>query len=146
MSLIKYNRVFPTFLGSFLDGEESPSSLMNWSNWPELSSSQGLELYETDNEVIAKAAVPGVPEEKVEVTVEGNILSIKADHEETKEEKDKKKVVYKSTRQTSFNYSTSLPRMVDGSRAVAEVENGVVKVTIPKAEEEKPKKILVKKK
>ena len=105
-----------------------------------------LDMYETDNEVIAKAAVPGVPEEKVEVTVEGNILSIKADHEETKEEKDKKKVVYKSTRQTSFNYSTSLPRMVDGSRAVAEVENGVVKVTIPKAEEEKPKKILVKKK
>ena len=146
MSLIKYNRVFPTFLGSFFDDEGSPTSLMNWSNWPELSSSQGLELYETDNEVIAKAAVPGIPEDKVEVTVEGNILSIRADYEETKEEKDKKKVVYKSTRQTSFNYSTSLPRMVDGSKAVAEVENGVVKVTIPKTEEEKPRKIEVRKK
>jgi len=35
--------------------------------------------------------------------------------------------------------------MVDGTKAVAEVENGVVKVTIPKAEEEKPRKIVVKK-
>ena len=58
----------------------------------------------------------------------------------------KKKVVYKSSRQMSFHYSTSLPRRVDASRADAEVENGVVKVTIPKVEEEKPKKIVVKKK
>ena len=45
----------------------------------------------------------------------------------------------------TINYSTSLLRMVDGTKAVAEVENGVVKVTIPKAEEEKPRKIVVKK-
>ena len=66
--------------------------------------------------------------------------------EENQEEKDKKKVVYKSSRQTSFSYSTSLPRMVDSTKAAAEVENGVVKVTVPKMEEEKPKKISVTKK
>ena len=47
---------------------------------------------------------------------------------------------------SSFSYSTSLPRMVDAAGADAEVENGVVKVTIPKLEEEKPKRIEVKKK
>lgn len=144
MSLIKYNRIFPTVWGSFFDDDSNlvPSVL----NWPDVSTLQGLDMYETDNELVVKASVPGVPEDKVEVTVEGNILTIKAEHEETKEEKDKKRVVYKSTRQSSFNYSTNLPRMVDGSKAVAEVENGVVKVVIPKAEEEKPKKIAIKKK
>lgn len=133
MSLIKYNRIFPTAVSPII-------------NWQDLTPAQGIDMYETDDELVVKAPVPGVPEDKVEITVEGNILTIKAEFEETKEEKEKKKVVYKSTRQSSFNYSTSLPRMVDGSKAVAEVENGVVKVTIPKAEEEKPKKIEVKKK
>lgn len=141
MSLMRYNRVFPVLGSIFDDDSVLPSAI----NWPDLSSSQGLELYETDNAVVAKAAVPGIPEDKVEVTVEGNILTIKAEYEESKEEKDEKKVIYKSTRQTSFNYSTSLPRMVDGSKATAEVENGVITITIPKAEEEKPKKIAVKK-
>jgi HSP20 family protein len=54
--------------------------------------------------------------------------------------------VYKSTRQTSFSYSTNLPRIVDPSKAEAEVEQGVLKITIPKSEEDKPKKIEVKKK
>jgi len=135
MPLIKYNRIFPD------DTAMSPVI-----NWQDLTSTQGIDMYETNDELVVKAPVPGVPEDKVEVTVEGNILTIKAEFEETKEEKDKKKVVYKSTRQSTFNYSTSLPRMVDGSKAVAEVENGVVKVIIPKAEEEKPKKIEVKKK
>ncbi len=143
MSLIKYNRVFPTIWGSFFDDDSPVPSVLNW---PDVSTLQGLDMYETDDELVIKASVPGVPEDKVEVTVEGNILTIKAEHEETKEEKDKKKVIYKSTRQSSFNYTTNLPRLVDGSKAVAEVENGVVKVVIPKTEEEKPKKIAVKKK
>lgn len=143
MSLIKYNRVFPTAWGSFFDDDSIVPSVLNW---PDATTAQGIDMYETDNELIVEASVAGVPEKNVEVTVEGNILTIKADFEETKEEKDKKKVVYKSTRQSSFNYSTSLPRLVDGSKATAEVENGVVKVVIPKTEEEKPKKIEVKKK
>lgn len=143
MSLIKYNRFFPTVWSPLFDDDTAIPSV---ANWQDITSAQGIDMYETDNELVVKASVPGIPENKVEVTVEGNILTIKAEFEETTEEKDKKKVVYKSTRQSSFNYSTSLPRMVDGSKAVAEVENGVVKVVIPKAEEEKPKRIEVKKK
>ena len=143
MSLIKYNRIFPTTWGQMFNDDTAMSPIINWQD---LTTTQGMDMYETDDELVVKAPVPGIPEDKVEVTVEGNILTIKGEYEETKEEKDKKKVVYKSSRQSSFNYSTSLPRMVNGAKAVAEVENGVVKVTIPKAEEEKPKKIEVKKK
>jgi len=142
MAIIKRRRNFPFWMSSILDDDMWPQLA-----WPDASSmSSGLDIYETDDAVVVEAQVPGVPEEDVNVTIEGNVLTICANFEETEEEKDKKKTVYKSTRQTSFNYSTNLPRMVSSEEANAEVENGVVKVTIPKIEEEKPKKIEVKKK
>lgn len=123
--------------------DEDMRSLMNW---PDLSNTaSGLDIYETDENVVVEAQVPGVKEGDVDVTVEGNVLTITAEAKEEEEKKEKKKTVYKSTRQTTFNYSTSLPRMVDSTKASAEVENGVVTVTIPKTEEEKPKRIEVKK-
>lgn len=140
MKLVKYGKFGPWWPSIFDDEDWSLST-----DWPELSTSKGLDIYETDEAVVVEAAVPGVPEDKVDVTVEGNVISIKAAHEEKEEEK-KKKRTYKSSRQTSFNYSTSLPRMVDSSNAQAEVDNGVVKITVPKTEEEKPKRIEVKKK
>ncbi len=139
MAIIKWNRpVWP----SFIDEETWPSVF----NWPDISESTGgVDIYETDDAVVVEAQVPGVKEENVEVTIEGNILTISATVQTTEEEKNKRKTIYKSTRQGSFNYSTSLPRIVDASRAEAEVSDGVVKVSVPKVEEEKPKKIVVKK-
>lgn len=139
MKLVKWNRFGPMW-PSILDDDNWPFS----ADWSDLSNGRGLDIYETEKAVVVEAAVPGIPEEKVEVTIEGNVLSICAQHEESEDEKSKKKM-YKSTRQTSFNYSTSLPRMVDSSMAEAEVENGVLKVMIPKTEEELPKKLEVKK-
>lgn len=140
MKLVKWGRFRPWWPSFFEDEGWSFGS-----DWPELSTSRGLDIYETDDAVVVEAAVPGVPEDKVDVTVEGNVVSISAEYKEEEEEKQKKKT-YKSSRQTSFNYSTSLPRIVDSTRAEAEVENGVVKITIPKTEEEKPKRIEIKKK
>lgn len=137
MKLVKWNTpMWP----SFFDDDD-------WPNWPEISSTnKGLDIYETEDAVVVEAAVPGVPEDKVDVSIEGNVLTISAKHEETEEKKEKKKTVYKESRQTSFSYSTNLPRMVDATKAKAEVENGVVTITVPKTEEEKPKRIEVKKK
>lgn len=141
MAIVRWgNRYFPSLVPSFFDDDWPEIT------WPQASAPSGLDIYETDNNVVIEAQVPGIPEDKVDVSIEGNVLTISASHEETQEEKEKKKTVYKSTRQSSFNYSTSLPRMVDASKADAEVENGVVTITVPKTEAEKPKRIEVKKK
>lgn len=140
MAIIRWNRPMPSVWPSFFDEDF-------FNNWPEISTvEKGLNIYETDENVIVEASVPGVPENKVDVSIEGNVLTVSASHEETEEEKDQKTVVYKSSRQRSFTYSTNLPRMVDSTSASAEVENGVVTITIPKTEEDKPKKIEVTKK
>ncbi len=125
--------------------EEDPwQSLMRWPD--SVESSHGLEVYETDTEMVVKAPLPGIPEEKIEVSTEGNVLTIRANVEETQEEKDKKKVVYKSSMQRAFSYTTSLPRIVNANKAEAELDNGVLTVKIPKLEDEQPKSIVIKKK
>jgi HSP20 family molecular chaperone IbpA len=96
--------------------------------WPEITMTEGLDVYEEDDKVIVKAAVPGIPADKVEVTYEDGVLRIRGKYEEKEEEKKKRKVVYRMDRVTSFDYTTTLPRPVDEKSIEAKVENGVVVV------------------
>jgi HSP20 family protein len=141
MAIVKWRKMGPWW-PSVMDDDF-------WSNWPSISDDtalSGMDIYETDDHVVVKAQVPGIAEDNVKVTIEGNVLTISAEQKEENEEKEGKKAIYKSTCQKSFHYSTSLPRMVDGTKAEAEVENGVVEIKVPKTEEEKPKQIEVRKK
>lgn len=123
-------------------GWRLPSLWEEEEEWPELAVTEGLDVYETENEVVVKAAVPGVPADKVEVTFEGGVLRIRAKVEEKEEDKKKRKVVYRREKMASFDYTTTLPREVDADKVKAEVEDGVV-VTAPIAAKAKPKKISV---
>jgi len=105
---------------------------------------EGLNVYETDDELVIEAYVPGVSENEVDVSIEDNVVRIKAEHKEEKEKKKKKKVVYRQTAQASYFYSTAIPCPVKTDKAEAILENGVLKIVVPKAEEAKPKKIAVK--
>lgn len=136
MPIIKWDPFNPlrlrTFWPSFIDEED----------W--VDTSEGLSVYETDNDLVVKAHIAGIPADKVDVSVEGGVITIKGEHEETEEEKKKKKVVYRQARSAKYLYTTNIPCPVETNKASAVVENGVVTVTIPKAPEAKPKKIAVK--
>ncbi|MBD3365974.1 Hsp20 family protein [candidate division WWE3 bacterium] len=136
MAIVKWNPYFPT---SFFDDD-------NWMEpfWGGSPASSGLDVYETDENVVVEAQVPGIPEEDVDISVEGNVLTIEASTAETQEERDEKTAVYRETRQRSFRYSVNLPRGVNADKAEAEVNQGLLKITVPIAEEEKRKKIEVK--
>lgn len=128
-----------------------PFSLRPWNRFPlwedgewGLEGSDSLNLYETDNDIVAEANVPGIPEKDIEVNVEGGVLTIRGEMKQEDEEKEKGKQYYKKMERRSFHYATTLPRAIKAEQALAEIENGVVKVTIPKAEAEKPKRIEVK--
>lgn len=112
--------------------------------WTQIAMTEGLDVYEEDDKVIVKAAVPGVPAEKVDVEYENGVLHIHARYEESQEEKDKKTAVYRQDRITSFDYSTTLPRTIDPQSMEADVEDGVVRVSVKVAEEAKRKRIPVK--
>jgi HSP20 family protein len=99
-----------------------------------------LDIYETQNEVVIRANVAGVKDEKVEITFEKGVLWIRA--EEDLEEKEGKKYYRKASR--SYSYKVAVPGNIDLKQDPdATIENGVVKVIFKKAEEAKPKKISI---
>jgi len=104
--------------------------------------SPALDMYETDNEVVVKATVPGVKPEDIQVTVTGNTLTIKG---EVKAEEDVKRrsYVYRERRYGEFVRSIGLPGGVEADKATAEFEHGVLTLKIPKAESAKPKTVQV---
>ena len=112
--------------------------------WPELTMTEGLNVYEEGNDVIVEASVPGIPEDKLSITYEDGVLHIEGRLEEKEEEKKKHKVIHRMQRVSSFNYTTYLPRPIDEGKIDAVVKNGVLTVRAPIAEAAKAKKIPVK--
>lgn len=108
---------------------------------------QGLNIYESDNDVVVEAALPGVPEDKIDITIEDNgIARINGSYEETKEDKSKRKY-YMSSMAQSYNYSFRLPKGINTEQdPVCEFNNGVLKMVFPKTEKKAPKKIKVQRK
>lgn len=102
-----------------------------------------LDMYETDQDVVVKTAVPGVKPEDIEVTLVGNTLSIKGETkaEEKIEEKD---YIRRERRYGKFARAIALPSHVVAEQAKAEFEHGILTLTIPKRAEAKSKTIEVK--
>lgn len=111
--------------------------------WPDLTMTEGIDLYEEEDYIVVKASVPGIPAENVEVTFENGVLRIIAKQEESIDEKNKKRVVYRLDRVTSFDYTTTLPRPVDSSTIKADIKDGVVVIRAKIAETAKPRRIAV---
>jgi len=101
-----------------------------------------IEVSETDEALEVKASLPGVKPEEVEVTVANDVLTVKASHQE--ETEDKKRDYYRrEIRYGSFHRALSLPVSVDSDKAEARFENGILYLTLPKAEAIRPKQIKV---
>ena len=107
---------------------------------------QGLNIYETEDAVVAEASVPGIAEDKIDVTFENGVVRITGSNEVAQEDKDKRR--YFMTSMTSnFNYSFRLPQgIVEDAEPTAELENGVLRLAFRKVQKKDPKKIKVSKK
>lgn len=107
---------------------------------------QGLNLYETEGAIVAEAAIPGISEDKIDVTFEDGIVRVNANSEEKQEEKNKRRY-FMSSMSTSFNYSFRIPEgIVRDEEPHAELEDGVLKLVFKKVQKKEPRKIKVTKK
>lgn len=101
-----------------------------------------VDVSQTDEAIDVKAAMPGMRAEDVEISINNDVLSIKAQHKE--ETEDKKREFYRrEIRYGAFHRSLSLPVTVDAEKAEARFENGVLTLHLPKAEALRPKQIKV---
>jgi len=121
----------------FDDAFTRPLSLRD--NW----SVPAVDMYQTDDEVVVKAALPGIKADEVQINVTGELLTIKGEvrHDEEQEEKAWH---IREQRFGSFERAIALPTEVVADKAKADFEDGILTITLPKAEEVKPKTITIK--
>jgi HSP20 family protein len=128
----KMNRLFEDAVTS--RGEEKDLIASTWT--------PAVDIYETENDLILSAEIPGIDEKDVEIKVEDNTLSIKG---ERKFEKETKEENYHRIERSygSFYRSFTLPNYIDQDKIQAVHENGVLKITMPKKTELKPRKVKI---
>jgi HSP20 family protein len=102
-----------------------------------------LDVYQTPSEVVVKATLPGLKPEDVSIDITGETLTIKGENK-AEEEIKKEDYLYQERRYGAFSRSVVLSSGLKSDKAEATMENGVLTLTIPKAEEVKPKAIKVK--
>jgi HSP20 family protein len=126
------NRMFDGFFRGTNDEDYAISS---WT--------PAVDIAEHDDEYLVKVELPGVNKDEVKLTLENNILTIRG---EKKQEKETKKENYHRVERSygSFQRSFTLPAAVKADKIDASYKDGILTVSLPKAEEAKPKQIEVK--
>ena len=102
-----------------------------------------VNVYEYEDKVGIVAEIPGLDKKQLNVDVEEGVLTISGDKHSTFED-DGAKVLRRELKQSSFKRSFELGEQLDGDNIAANFKDGVLSVSIPKAEPEKPKKTFVK--
>ena len=102
-----------------------------------------LDVYQTPSEVMVKATLPGVKGEDVNIDITGDTLTIKGESRAEQEVK-REDYLYQERRYGAFSRSVVLPSGLKSDKTEATMEDGILTLTIPKAEEVKPRAIKVK--
>src|SRR5512142_1612418 len=95
-------------------------------------SSPAIDMYQTDDEVVVKASLPGFKSDEVQINITGDVLTLRGETQQ-KEEQKEKAYHLREHRWGSFERSIALPTAVSADKAAAEFENGILTITMPKA-------------
>jgi len=155
MTKVAFRTGIPFFdRDTFLTPFDKMFDSMVESQFPEVVKSVGVKpyqgsaypkvnVYEYDDKVGIVAEIPGLNKKQLNVEVEDGILTISGDKHSTFEDEGAK-VLRRELKQSSFKRSFELGEQLDGDSIAASFKDGVLSVSIPKIEPEKPKKTFVK--
>lgn len=120
---------------SFFRGLDRP--FFGYKTWP------AIDIAETEHEFVVKAEVPGCKADDIDISVHGSTLTISG---EKKQEEEKKEKGYYHVERSygGFRRDLNLPADIDMDKIEAECKNGILSITLPKAETAKPVKVKVK--
>ena len=105
--------------------------------------SPSVDIFENKDQIVLEAELPGMSKEDFDLSIENNVITLRGErHFEKKDEGDNYHRVERSY--GAFTRSFTLPQTVSGEGATAEYQNGVLRVTLPKREETKARRIEVK--
>lgn len=102
-----------------------------------------IDIYEDDNGLTFEVACTGLDKSDVDITIEGDVLKITYDKDENQKLGDKQ-YYHTGIKRSSFNFGWKIARRFELAKANAEMNNGLLSITIPLANESKPKSITIK--
>lgn len=110
--------------------------------------SAGLPAYGVDvrhdaEHLYVEAELPGFKKDEIEITLEKSLLTITAEHKPEQREAPQGEWLLRERQTSRFSRTFTLPATVDGSSVDARLEDGVLKITLNKREEAKPRRITV---
>ena len=155
MTKVAFRTNIPFFdRDTFLTPFDKMFDAMVESQFPEVVKSVGVKpyqgsaypkvnVYEYDDKIGIVAEIPGLNKKQLNVEVEDGVLTISGDKHSTFEDEGAK-VIRRELKQSSFKRSFELGELLDGDNIDANFKDGVLSVSIPKIEPEKPKKTFVK--
>jgi HSP20 family protein len=111
-------------------------------DFPTISQNPSANVWDENETVHVEMAVPGLKKEDLDINITSDSVRISGNTKSEEKEDSKKRYYYKSM-ETSFEQSFNLPTKVDSEKSKAKLENGIIHLTLPKAEEVKPKKIQI---
>lgn len=152
MSIIRYQSPAAMALSGFdrwsnlRDELDSLFELPTWSNFQRQAQlfsgwSPGLDLYQNNDNVIARVELPGMRKEDIDISLHDGMLTISGERKAEEAEGDKAERTERYI--GKFRRSVSLPTQVNAGKVSATYRDGILTVTLPKAEEAKPKQIQV---
>ena len=101
-----------------------------------------IDVHETPDELVVTAALPGMRADDVEITMTGQTLTLRGEFKADENIKQEQ-YLYRERRFGSFSRTVQLPTRVQGDQAKADFTDGILTLTIPKAEEVKPRQIRI---
>lgn len=132
----RFNRLFGEHFGHWME------PLME-ENWSIKAWTPKCDIFETENEIVVKVELPDVKKEDIKVGIENNMLTIRG---ERKFEEETKRENYHRVERSygEFRRSFTLPDFADPAKVNADYKDGVLRVTLAKRAEARPKQIDVK--
>jgi HSP20 family protein len=133
-SLVKTGERFPTFFDDFF--KPWNEWFDNGGLWGKVMKMPAVNVTDNKDNYLVSLAAPGMKKNDFKIDIDGNMLSISCEKEETKEEIEKK-YTRKEYNYSSFSRSFTLPENVTRQKIEATYEDGVLNVRLPKSEESK---------
>jgi HSP20 family protein len=135
-------RLFQQRMNRFFDEGFLPFAFPNEEHIALTTWTPSCDIYETENEIVVKAEIPGAKKEDVKVNIEGNLLTLMGERK-FEEETKKENYVRVERNYGQFLRRFTLPIFVNPSKITADFRDGMLTIVLPKLEEAKPKQIEV---
>jgi len=137
MSLVRFQNQLPSMFDRFFEGD-----LFDWSNRNFSLTNTTLpsvNIKQNANEFTVEVAAPGFEKGDFKLEVDHDLLTVSSEKKVENETKDGEQFTKREFSYQSFSRSFTLPNTADGERIEANYDNGILRITIPKKEEAKPK-------